>query len=88
MIPAAPESTATGAPRPSTRSLLLKELTRMRDEGVDITSRKISAVLARQYGCSRALVIGARRTVLEDGHSSAFDELRSHFVFQPQGETR
>lgn len=87
MIPTAPERPDTGESRPSTRSLLLKELTRLRDEGVDITSRKISAVLARQYGCSRALVIGARRTVLESGHSEAFDELRAHFVFRAQGET-
>jgi hypothetical protein len=81
----APTPTAE-APRPSIRSLLLKELTRLRDEGEDITSRKLSAVLARKYGCSRALVIGARRTVLEDTHSSAFDELRSHFGFGASSE--
>lgn len=86
MVPSAPQSSADGSPRPSTRSLLLKELTRLRDEGEDISSRKLSAVLARQYGCSRALVIGARRTVLEDTHSSAFDELRAHFNFRVQGE--
>lgn len=87
----AESSTDTGAarlraPAPSIRSLLLKDLARRLDQGEDISSRKLSSVLAKQYGCSRALVIGARRTVLDSGHSRAFDELRMHFAFGAQRE--
>lgn len=83
MTPSALPSSAAGGARgtagPSIRSRLLAELARRRDRGEDISSRQLSGVLAREYGCSRALVIGARRTILESQHARAYDELRSHF---------
>ena len=71
---------ATGHGQPtSIRSRLLAELARRQACGEDISSRQLSGELAREYGCSRALVIGARRTILDLQHSRAFDELHSHF---------
>jgi hypothetical protein len=70
----------------SIRSRLLAELARRQARGEDISSRALSGVLAREYGCSRALVIGARRTILESQHARAFDDLRLAFGCGPAHE--
>lgn len=85
MKPSQPSATPPADPQAdlqaaSLRSQLLQELARLRDAGEDITRRGLSAQLAQKFGCSRALVIGARRTVLQQRDVRAWEDLRQCFA--------